>query len=187
MTCGWCACPTADGEELCSVCRRWSEATPDLTCAICGRKMSRSSGSLPQGKATCQPCRRKAPTYVVPRRPFRSEVKACEGCGRPYETRTRTQRYCSPECRAERRRSGEHASSSARGYGTEHQRERRRWARVVAQGIACCCLCGHPILPGTPWHLDHTPDRSGYRGVAHAVCNLSDGARRGNRMRRRPR
>jgi len=71
-------------------------------------------------------------------------------------------------------------SSTKRGYGATHQRERKRWATIVNQGQATCCLCGTPITPGTKWHLDHTPDRTSYRGAAHADCNIRDGAKRGN-------
>jgi hypothetical protein len=28
-------------------------------------------------------------------------------------------------------------------------------------------------------HLDHNEDRTGYRGMVHASCNIRDGARRG--------
>lgn len=46
---------------------------------------------------------------------------------------------------------------------------------------------GGLIPPDGEWHLDHTPDRRGYRGVAHAKCNTSEGARRGNARRGRRR
>jgi hypothetical protein len=36
-----------------------------------------------------------------------------------------------------------------------------------------------PMVKGDDLHLDHEPDRTGYRGFAHAVCNVVDGARRG--------
>lgn len=48
-----------------------------------------------------------------------------------------------------------------------------------------CARCGQPMLyrwlikPDgsrvTALHLDHTDDRSGYRGLSHATCNLRDG------------
>jgi hypothetical protein len=54
----------------------------------------------------------------------------------------------------------------------------------VEAGCASCCRCGYPIEPGTRWHLDHTEDRTGYRGVAHARCNLKAAAERGNTIMR---
>jgi len=74
---------------------------------------------------------------------------------------------------------------SNRGPGPAHRAERRRIALTVNGGGAICCLCGRPIIPGTPWDLDHTPDRRDWRGPAHAHCNRSDGAKRGNAKRHR--
>jgi hypothetical protein len=41
------------------------------------------------------------------------------------------------------------------------------------------------MLEGQKLHLDHTEDRTGYRGFAHASCNVLDGARRGGEAFRR--
>ena len=46
-------------------------------------------------------------------------------------------------------------STSRRGYGTKHQRERQKWARLVNAGNEHCVRCGGPILPGQKWDLDH--------------------------------
>jgi hypothetical protein len=72
------------------------------------------------------------------------------------------------------------ASSSARGYGTEHNRHRKALLdQLQRDGIGTCCIGGEPIYPGQRLHLDHLPDRSGYRGLACARHNVRDGARRG--------
>jgi hypothetical protein len=81
------------------------------------------------------------------------------------------------------------AKTTDRGYGTEHQGERKRWEPVVASGQAYCAetICVMPdrwIPPGSTWHLAHTEDRTGYRGPAHARCNLAERNRRHNRRRR---
>ncbi|MEU0040234.1 hypothetical protein [Streptomyces sp. NPDC006333] len=75
-------------------------------------------------------------------------------------------------------------NTTADGYGYEHQ-QLRRVLLAEAYGRPCH-HCGLAMLPGQRLDLDHTADRSGYRGMAHASCNRSDGARRGNAMRRRP-
>jgi hypothetical protein len=71
-------------------------------------------------------------------------------------------------------------STSARGYGSRHQAERKRWEPVVESGYTVCVRCGFPIVPGTRWHLDHRDDALGYLGVSHARCNLHAAAKKGN-------
>jgi hypothetical protein len=61
-------------------------------------------------------------------------------------------------------------------YGYSHQRIRKALL-PFAYGRRCH-LCGDWMLPGQPLDLDHTPDRTGYRGMTHAKCNRRDGARR---------
>jgi hypothetical protein len=73
----------------------------------------------------------------------------------------------------------------SRYYGGRHQRIR---AALLQEAYGSLCgLCGRPMLEGQALDLDHTADRAGYRGMAHASCNRADGARRGNLMRRRRR
>lgn len=71
------------------------------------------------------------------------------------------------------------ASSTARGYGQAHRAARAAaLAQLERDGIGRCCIGGEPIYPGQALHLDHTPDRTGYRGLACARHNRNDGARR---------
>jgi hypothetical protein len=75
-------------------------------------------------------------------------------------------------CQAEKRgRSRRRGSTSTRGYGSAHQSLRKRLAPLVASGQVRCARCGKVILPGTPWDLGHTGDRTGYHGAEHAGCN----------------
>lgn len=78
------------------------------------------------------------------------------------------------------------------GYGSQHQKERARWAPIVQAGQAYCharvCLMPTrwipPDQPGKPtgWHLGHNPARTAWTGPEHAICNLRDGAVRGARI-----
>jgi hypothetical protein len=81
------------------------------------------------------------------------------------------------------------AGTTARGYGTKHQRERARWAPRVEAGLVDCGRCGDRIQPGRPWDLGHDDDRRTYRGPEHPSCNRkaggANGARVTNALRRR--
>ena len=70
-----------------------------------------------------------------------------------------------------------------RRYGYRHQQIRRA---LLEGAFGCACVhCGRVMLPGQPLDLDHSADGGGYRGIVHASCNRSEGARRGNAARRR--
>lgn len=74
-------------------------------------------------------------------------------------------------------------STSARGYGFDHQRVRAQLIPLVAAGGVVCARCGRLISPGVPWDLGHTEDRRAYTGPEHRRCNRSEGGRRGGRAR----
>lgn len=80
-----------------------------------------------------------------------------------------------PAHRAETQR--RRPSRQARGYGKDHTRLRAQWKRKVDLGTETCARCGLPILPGDPWALDHTDDRTGYLGPSHQRCNDSAGGK----------
>jgi hypothetical protein len=74
-------------------------------------------------------------------------------------------------------------------YGWQHQRERAKWAPIVAAGgVAChaavCLMPSRRIHPDSKWDLGHTPDGTAWTGPEHARCNRSEGALRGNDARR---
>src|SRR5512143_1351333 len=151
---------------------------PDVDCAVCGRLIWRGTRSLPPGQAICRTCRGERRTA---RQDARRELRLarlqtllCLGCGLPFQQRKANQIYCSLGCRPRRWSYAENLSSTQRGYGYAHVQERSRWVPLVEQGCVTCVLCGGWVQPGTPWHLDHLPDRTGYRGVAHASCNVRD-------------
>lgn len=74
-------------------------------------------------------------------------------------------------------------TTTQRGYGWKHRQARAAALARLHAGTPCH-LCGHPMYHTQALDLDHTPTRSGYRGLAHAACNRADGARRGNAQRR---
>ena len=155
-------------------------------CADCGLRMWPGKGVLPEGQARCRPCRssrRLTETSVAEPLPLRF----CKTCETPFEPKQRTQIYCQRECRPREwgRRAVEVRTTPQKGYGYAHQQARKAWATLVDEGEVDCALCGDPIEPGAVWHLDHTEDRTDYRGPAHAACNLRDGAVRGNQTRHR--
>lgn len=72
-------------------------------------------------------------------------------------------------------------SKEARGYGHAHKRAR---AALLPTAIGSpCTRCGVALTETDDIHLDHTDDRSAYAGFAHASCNQSAGAIKGNRAR----
>jgi hypothetical protein len=74
--------------------------------------------------------------------------------------------------------------TSARGYGTEHQKLRRKLAPAVASGQMICPRCGQRIFPGQPWDLGHLDgsEKTQYAGPEHRRCNRAT-AGRGERRR----
>lgn len=74
-------------------------------------------------------------------------------------------------------------STTARGYGTEHQRLRS--ATLASAYGTACARCGQIMIEGQALDLDHTDTRDGYRGFSHRRCNRAAGARKGNANRRR--
>ena len=74
------------------------------------------------------------------------------------------------------------ASTTARGYGSQHQKARKA-AAARHHPSDPCTRCHQPLGPMSPdLHLDHTDDRRGYLGFACADCNRKAGARKGNRV-----
>lgn len=72
-------------------------------------------------------------------------------------------------------------STTQRDYGAAHQRIRKALLHTAVGSL--CTRCDDPITSTSDVHLDHIDDRRGYAGWAHARCNLSAGATKGNRER----
>jgi hypothetical protein len=64
-------------------------------------------------------------------------------------------------------------ATTATGYGAAHQRARKAALAALRDGDPCS-RCGGPLYRGQKLHLDHDDiDRSQYRGLAHAYCNVA--------------
>jgi hypothetical protein len=79
-------------------------------------------------------------------------------------------------------------STTSRGYGSTHQRERAKWEPIVAKGGVMCArqsdnCTGKPIQPDQPWDLGHNDDRTGYNGPECVPCNRGAGARNATAVR----
>ena len=72
-------------------------------------------------------------------------------------------------------------STTARGYGSEHQATRRAWADEIEGGIVSCARCGRRIFPDTPWDLGHSEDRR-MTAPEHARCNRAAAGRAKSRV-----
>lgn len=98
-------------------------------------------------------------------------MRVCSTPGCPELTDARRCPDCASEYEQRRGR------RQARGYDRAHERERERWRpRVEALTVHChapvCVMTGgRLILPGQPWDLGHTEDRSAWTGPEHARCN----------------
>lgn len=82
---------------------------------------------------------------------------------------------CPTHTRAKARTRG---SRQDRGYDSGHDRERARWAPLVARGTTTCRKCGLQIRAGEAWDLGHTDDRTTWTGPEHARCNRQAAGRK---------
>lgn len=76
------------------------------------------------------------------------------------------------------------APTTARGYGSAHQRRRTHWQTRLDAGeeIYCHRNCGERIDP-TKWDLGHNDDRTDWTGPECIPCNRGAGARNATEAR----
>jgi hypothetical protein len=76
------------------------------------------------------------------------------------------------------------ASTTARGYGNQHQKLRKQWAARVAAGTVTCWRCHRLIAPWAEWELGHDDwDRDITRGPEHKACNRKAAAAKAKLIR----
>lgn len=155
----------------CQECRRGRKATAKVTCCDCGKALQGGGIRLPQGEGRCAACRRARRTLTAP------PVIPCVTCGRMFEAPRKTAKYCNTECSPWSKRT---PALRPRSDTARHKQIRRAFTILIEQGGELCCLCSEAIQPDDKWDLDHTADREGYRGAAHASCNRREGALRRN-------
>lgn len=177
------------GRAMCHGCRAWVRSLPkpprgpakpdgSLACAVCRREMHSGSTSLPQGKAICLGCRRWLHTLAKPP----SRPRECATCGSSFQPNG-AQKYCAPKCRPRKFDTRDRPSATERGYGQEHRKLRKRWAKRVAAGGVRCWRCDYPINPGDQWDLGHDDhDRTIWRGAECIPCNRGTAANRRRRV-----
>lgn len=83
------------------------------------------------------------------------------------------------------------ASTTSRGYGANHQREKARWTALLQHDgpVRCACVrldcsrhqgqCATVISHDDRWDLGHTDDRTGWTGPECIPCNRGAGGRNG--------
>jgi len=192
-------------QPTCQPCRRASVKQPVLarkrmTCAGCGEPMWRSSTSLPQGQATCRPCRAlgRAPRQAMSGQPKRGR---CHWCG--YRLGQGQKAYCSVKCSNQR---SNDLKCQAVGYGRNPEVRRQSWqaknrrrrarrrggqaerytlAEIASRDRWRCGLCHRRVQPDLDYldpssaTIDHVvplsvggDDTRANVQLAHRACNI---------------
>ena len=151
--------------------------TVTLSCADCGKGMTKAKTSRPQGEARCHPCRKARPTIGD---------YTCGECGRPFQrraNRAHPPKFCGMECvaKANARRMQIRAATDSRVVRgrrenaapglRKHAREklRDRWKRQQKS----CAYCPNPADT-----IDHVVPL--VRGGTNYEGNLAPACRRCN-------
>lgn len=121
-----------------------SDSTP-LTCAVCERPMHRTRQSLPQGRATCHPCRRElAGLSPLPERPprVRGLGLSCAGCGKRMVRHSKTSLpqglatcLSCRQARAAARRTERHLTRACPMCGRSFQHNRRTYCSQFCRTV----------------------------------------------------
>lgn len=129
-----------------------------MPCSTCGRMMWRGRTSLPEGEATCRPCRKVARVALLEAIQAQRVARTTEATVRPARKRTRLL-----------------GSATSRGYGYVHQQMRRKLLSELIPGTPCG-FCTEPMYVDQPLDLDHSDPTLRAPGVpgdrlTHTHCN----------------
>lgn len=138
-----------------------------MSCDVCDRKREHKRKLYQSGRIKTTQRKTERKDYGT---------ATCSVCGSVFAKAKAVHKYCSDDCR---RRVYNNRPTYAIYKSKEHRSAKRDWAKKIeADGGIACCLCGGWIAHGEPWHLDHLPGTTEYRGAAHPRCNSIDGAKR---------
>ena len=70
-----------------------------------------------------------------------------------------------------KQRDQQRGTAAQRGYGKDHRRIRAWWQARIDSGVIVTCWRCHKRITGRQWALDHSEDRTTYRGPACEQCN----------------
>lgn len=116
-----------------------------IPCAGCAAPMTIGSSSLPEGQATCRPCRQANPSKNRTK-----HAKTCIRCGSAFETVNPNGKYCSRECgayagatafRPDSHPRVKRAKLESRAPGLSHRKRLALLAEWRRKG-AICVYCG---------------------------------------------
>lgn len=97
-------------------------------------------------------------------------AKVCRTPGCPTLIHRDAYRGMCPPC--QRNYDKARGTKAERGYGADHQRARADLVRQMNAGVTIRCWRCDAVLTPTTLHLDHTTDRTNYRGPACDACNM---------------
>lgn len=131
-------------------------------CSDCGKKRNSSQHSLPNGEATCRPCRRLR------------RMKPCERCGEAFYARDNEARFCGRECwqAVVREASATRPTKRRKPRPNKKRSDPRLGGRVRTRVAAQVrARTDEPVCPLCGYLIDRSLPRMGSR---HPLCSVID-------------
>lgn len=166
----------------------------DLPCANCGTLMWRNRHSLPEGQATCQPCRKAVGSYASRRcvtcdttfRPNYAEQRACSNACRQRMEQPGPCDDCGKLTKRGRNQAGRFCATCSKRRAKERDaRKDQGWTKsallpsvraLAARDDYVCHVCGEDVDMALPFNDRMAPTRDHiiprHRGGGHDPSNL---------------